>query len=226
MNCLKKIYFQITKGKNRLLSKAEALGRLVSCGFDILDYRSIDGIHYFIAKKVKEPAYDMSPSYGPLFKMRRVGKNGKIIGVYKFRTMHPYSEFLQEYVYEKNKLKEGGKLENDFRVTGWGYFMRKKWLDELPMLYNWIKGEVKLFGIRPISSHYFNLYDEELKEMRKRVKPGLIPPFYADLPKTFSEICDSEGKYLRAYQKNPIRTQWVYFWKVFSNIVIKGARSN
>ena len=66
---LKKIYFHVTKGKNRLLSKAEALGRLVSCGFDIIDYKEIDGIHYFAAMKIKEPAYDMSPSYGPLFKM-------------------------------------------------------------------------------------------------------------------------------------------------------------
>ena len=140
--------------------------------------------------------------------------------------MHPYSEFLQEYVYEKNNLKEGGKLENDFRVTGWGQFMRKTWLDELPMVYNWIRGEVKLFGVRPISSHYFSLYSEELKEMRKKAKPGLIPPFYADLPKTFSEICDSEERYLRACQKNPVRTQWIYFWKVFSNIVFKGVRSN
>jgi hypothetical protein len=133
---------------------------------------------------------------------------------------------LQEYVYEKNKLKEGGKLEDDFRVTGWGQFMRKTWLDELPMLYNWIRGEVKLFGIRPISSHYLSLYSEELKEMRKKVKPGLIPPFYADLPKTFSEICASEERYLQACQKNPIRTQWIYFWRAFSNIVFKGVRSN
>jgi hypothetical protein len=62
--------------------------------------------------------------------------------------------------------------------------------------------------------------------MRKKAKPGLVPPFYADLPKTFSEICDSEERYLQAYQKNPIRTQWIYFWKVFSNIVFKGVRSN
>ena len=104
--------------------------------------------------------------------------------------------------------------------------MRKTWLDELPMVYNWIRGEGKLFGVRPISSHYFSLYSEELKEMRKKAKPGLIPPFYADLPKTFSEICDSEERYLRACQKNPVRTQWIYFWKVFSNIVFKGVRNN
>lgn len=41
-------------------------------------------------------------------------------------------------------LQKGGKLENDFRMTTWGKFMRKLWLDELPMLYNWIKGDLRL----------------------------------------------------------------------------------
>jgi hypothetical protein len=209
-----------------ILSKSEILGRLCFCGFEIISEKEVDYNVYFLVRKVKTPSLEKSPTYGPLVKLNRIGLNGQLIKVYKFRTMHPYSEFLQEYVYEKNKLKEGGKLENDFRVTGWGQFMRKTWLDELPMLYNWIRGEVKLFGIRPISSHYLSLYSEKLKKMRKKVKPGLIPPFYADLPKTFSEICDSEERYLRACQKNPIRTQWIYFWRAFSNIVFKGVRSN
>lgn len=222
----RQIYFAITKGRNRSLSKSEVLGRLCFCGYEIISEEEVDYNVFFIARKVKTPSLDENPTFGPLVQLDRIGLNGQLIRVYKFRTMHPYSEFLQEYVYEKNNLKEGGKLENDFRVTGWGQFMRKTWLDELPMLYNWIRGEVKLFGIRPISNHYLSLYGEELKEMRKKVKPGLIPPFYADLPKTFSEICDSEERYLRACQKNPIRTQWVYFWKAFSNIVFKGVRSN
>jgi hypothetical protein len=222
----KEIYFAMTKGRNRILSKSEVLGRLCFCGFEIISEKEVDYNLYFIVRKAKMPSFVESPTYGPLVKLNRIGINGQLIKVYKFRTMHPYSEFLQEYVYEKNNLKEGGKLENDFRVTGWGQFMRKTWIDELPMLYNWFRGEVKLFGIRPISSQYFSLYSDKLKEMRKKAKPGLIPPFYADLPKTFSEICDSEERYLRAYQQNPIRTQWIYFWKVFSNIVFNGVRSN
>jgi len=222
----REIYFAITKGRNRILSRSEVLGRLCFCGFEIISEEEVDYNVYFLVRKAKLPSVEKNPTYGPLVKLNRVGLNGQLIRVYKFRTMHPYSEFLQEYVYEKNNLKEGGKLENDFRVTGWGQFMRKTWLDELPMVYNWIRGEVKLFGVRPISSHYLSLYSEELKEMRKKAKPGLIPPFYADLPKTFSEICESEERYLRACQKNPVRTQWIYFWKVFSNIVFKGVRSN
>jgi len=140
--------------------------------------------------------------------------------------MHPYSEYLQDYMYKRNGLREGGKFENDFRVTGWGKFMRKHWLDELPMIYNWIKGDLQLFGVRPLSAHYLSLYSNDLQEMRKKVKPGLIPPFYADLPKTFTEICESERRYIQAYIGNPIKTQWVYFGKAFYNIALKGVRSN
>ncbi len=57
------------------------------------------------------------------------------------------------------------------------------------------------------------------------VKPGLVPPFYADMPKTFDEICESERRYIQAYLKQPIKTQLVYFWKAFYNIAFKGARS-
>jgi lipopolysaccharide/colanic/teichoic acid biosynthesis glycosyltransferase len=110
-------------------------------------------------------------------------------------------------------------------VTTWGIIMRKFWLDELPTLYNWLKGELSLVGVRPLSFHYLSLYDTELQELRKKVKPGLIPPFYADLPNTFEEICASEKKYIERFLKHPARTQFIYFWKSFVNIVIKGARS-
>ena len=223
---IKRIYIAVTDGTNRTISGAEVLGRLCFCGFEIIAEKEIDYNSYFIARKVKIPSADTSPSYGPLIKMKRTGLNGNMITVYKFRTMYPYAEFLQDHVFKKNNLTEGGKIADDFRLTELGRFMRKIWLDELPMVYNWLRGEVKLFGVRPLSMQYLSLYTDELKEMRNRIKPGLIPPFYADLPKTLAEICDSEKKYIEAYLEKPMRTQWVYFWKVFSNIVIKGARSN
>ncbi|MCK4467345.1 MAG: sugar transferase, partial [Desulfobacterales bacterium] len=179
-----------------------------------------------IAQKVKTSSIDENPSYGPLVKFSRVGPNGNDLTVYKFRTMHPYSEYLQEYIYENNKLQQGGKFNNDFRVTTLGRIMRKTWIDELPMIYNWLKGELQMLGVRPLSLHYLSLYDVDLQELRKKVKPGLIPPFYADLPGTFDEICESERRYIEAFLAHPVKTQWVYFWKAFYNIVIKGARSS
>jgi hypothetical protein len=104
--------------------------------------------------------------------------------------------------------------------------MRKIWLDELPMLYNWIKGDLKLFGVRPLSRQYLSLYSQELQELRKKVKPDLIPPFYADLPETLEEIKESEKRYLQSYLKEPFKTQCTYLYKAFVNIIIKGARSH
>jgi len=226
LSVTQKLYFAITKGKNRAISCAETLGRLCFCGFKIVAEREIGDDLYFIAQKVKTSCIDESPSYGPLVKFSRAGSNGKIINAYKFRTMHPYSEYLQEYIYEMNKLQQGGKFKNDFRVTTIGKFMRRTWLDELPMLYNWIKGELRLVGVRPLSYQYFNLYPGDLQKLRKKVVPGVIPPFYADMPVTFDEICESERRYIQAYLKHPLKTQWVYFWKAFYNITIRGVRSS
>lgn len=221
----KKIYFALTKGRNRLISRAEILGRLYFCGFRAVAERVIDGRYYFIAQEVKTPSQNPNPTYGPLVLLKRTGAGNRPITVYKFRTMHPYSEYLQDYIYERNLLEEGGKFKDDFRVTEWGRFMRRFWLDELPMFYNWFKGDLKLVGVRPLSRQYLGLYTDELRELRGRVKPGLVPPFYADMPATLEEIMASEERYIRAYLEHPFATQWRYFWKSFYNIFFKKARS-
>ncbi|NDY74119.1 sugar transferase [Desulfobacter hydrogenophilus] len=222
---VQKVYFAVTKGKNRVISQAEVLGRLCFCGFEIVATENISNRLHFIARKVKTSSLDRSPTYGPLVALKRSGFGGGVVNTYKFRTMHPYSEYLQQYMYDLNGLQKGGKIENDFRMTTWGKVMRKLWIDELPMFYNWFKGDFGLVGVRPLSFQYLSLYDADLQELRKKVRPGLIPPFYADLPETFEEICDSERRYIRAFLDRPIRTQIVYFWKSFVNIAIKGARS-
>jgi len=58
----KKIYFFITKGRNRVLTRAEAFGRLYSCAFEVIDETEINNKLYFVAKKIKEPAFDDNPS--------------------------------------------------------------------------------------------------------------------------------------------------------------------
>jgi lipopolysaccharide/colanic/teichoic acid biosynthesis glycosyltransferase/CheY-like chemotaxis protein len=221
----KSIYFLLTQGHNRVLSKPEILGRLYSCGFEVMKEQLIDNMFYFVVKKVKNPVFDPNPTYGPVIKIRRNGKDGKIIKVYKFRTMHPYSEYLQEYMYRENKLASGGKFRNDFRVTTLGRFLRKFWLDELPMIYNLLKGDIKLVGVRPLSKQYFSLYPDDFKKIRIKYKPGLIPPFYKDLPKTFEEIIASEKEYIRQFEIHPIRTDIKYFFSAFYNILFKKARS-
>jgi lipopolysaccharide/colanic/teichoic acid biosynthesis glycosyltransferase len=221
----KKLYFLLTRGENRVLSKAETFGRLYSCGFEILDEVVIAKGLYFVAIKVKAPLFPQNPSYGPLIGLERIGKGGKTIKVYKMRTMHPFAEYLQDYIYVRGGLQEGGKFRNDFRVTTIGRIMRKFWLDELPMVINFFKGELKIVGVRPLSRQYFKLYTNELQRLRINNKPGLIPPFYVDNPVTLEEIMDSELRYLKAYQKHPLRTDWKYFWKAIFNIVFKKFRS-
>ncbi len=223
---LKKAYFFVTKGKDRLVSKAEVLGRLVSCGFEIVDYESIGDLNYFAAKKVKDPSYDMNPSYGPLFKMQRVGKNGNIIGVYKLRTMHPYSEYLQDYVLKLNGYAESGKPANDFRLVPWGKSLRRFWIDELPQLINVLKGELKLVGVRPVSQRYFQDIPEDIQKLRLTQKPGCIPPYVALNRKgSVESVLQAEKEYLEEKIKNPYFTDTKYFFKAIYNIVFKNKRS-
>ena len=222
-----RLYFDITEGKNRVLSKAEVMGRLCYCGFEILDERKKGDLNYVVARRKFRPEITVRRLYGILVKLNRVGKNGKLFKVYKFRTMHPYSEFLQAYIYERYSLQEGGKFNHDIRVTTLGRLMRRYWVDELPMLINLIKGNMKLVGVRPISQHYFSLYSKELQEKRTHHKPGLLPPFYADMPKTLEEIEASEMRYLiMCEQRGTLTTDFIYFWKIIHTIVFKHAHSN
>jgi len=140
--------------------------------------------------------------------------------------MVPYSEYIQDYVYDHNKLKEGGKFNEDFRITRLGSIMREMWIDEIPMIWNMFKGEIQLVGVRPLSPHYLSLYDKDLQELRSTVKPGLLPPFYADMPRTLKEIMDSERRYLEQYKKHPFKTNFRYFFKITRNIIFHGKRSS
>jgi len=222
---IRKIYFAITRGKGRLISKAEVLGRLVSCGFEIDDIRSLDKVHMFIVKKVGDPI-KVKASYGPLFKMNRVGKNGKIIGVYKFRTMHPYSEFIQSYLIKTNGYGANGKIQDDFRMSRWSRIMRKYWIDEIPQILNVLKGDMKLVGVRPVSEVYFQDLPEELKQKRSRFKPGCIPPYVAFNEKSnLQSVLECEAKYLEMKTKNPYFTDTKLFFKAIFNIIFKGKRS-
>ncbi len=148
-----------------------------------------------------------------------------MIKVYKLRTMHPYSEFIQDYIYKQHDLKDSGKFKDDFRITSWGAVCRTIWLDEFPMFINLFKGNMKLVGVRPLSRHYFELYNKGLQERRIKYKPGLIPPYYADMPSDLSAIQASENKYLDSYDRHPFRTDFRYFWKSWWNILFKHARS-
>jgi lipopolysaccharide/colanic/teichoic acid biosynthesis glycosyltransferase len=109
-----------------------------------------------------------------LYAHRRIGKGGKIIHVYKFRTMNDDKRPLED-VLTKEQLEEyknSFKITNDPRVTKFGKFLRRTSIDELPQLYNIIKGDMSIVGPRPIILDELKLYKDN-KELLLSVRPGL-----------------------------------------------------
>ena len=114
-------------------------------------------------------------SKGPvIFVHNRVGKNGKKIGIYKFRSMVMNAEELIEKFTpeQKEEFKKNFKLKNDPRITKIGKFLRKTSLDELPQLFNILKGDLSIVGPRPIIEVETKIYGK-YKDMLLSVKPGL-----------------------------------------------------
>ncbi len=222
-----RLHYDLGGGTHRTLSKAEVLGRLYYCGFEVDDIVPMGHIDYVFAHRHSQPyPQEQIKVYGPLIKLPRVCENKQIKYFYKFRTMHPYSEYIQKYVFDKRGgMNIADKAQDDFRITHWGAILRRYWLDELPMLINWLRRDVKLVGIRPLSQAMFDTYPEELQAKRTKTKPGLIPPFYIDHPETFEELYASENKYLDEYFRHPIRTDWRYFWKTIYSILFKRMHS-
>ena len=225
LSLTRRMYFALSGGKDRVFSRAEIHGRLVFAGFEVTQSAERDGLVHFQARKRGNPAGDPPPSQGPILRMERVGRNGPIIRGFKIRTMHPYAEHLQPHLYEHNRLEANGKFGSDYRVTTLGRLLRRYWLDELPMVVNVLKADLKLVGVRPLSRHYLSLYPPELVEWRSRHTPGLIPPFYADLPSGFDAILESERRYLARYERQPLRTDLSYLCRIVVNIAFRGARS-
>jgi|SRR5690554_2847295 len=105
---------------------------------------------------------------GVFFIQTRVGKNFKPFGLFKFRTMRPFSE-------KEGRLTVGN---NDPRITRVGKYLRKYKLDELPQLFNVVNGTMNLVGPRPEVPEYVEFYTEEQRKVLS-VKPGITD--YASL---------------------------------------------
>ncbi|MDT2865911.1 sugar transferase [Vagococcus carniphilus] len=111
-----------------------------------------------------------------IFKQNRIGHQGKIFQIYKFRTMYKNAEKQlkkDESLYEKYK-NNGYKLSKneDFRITRVGKFLRKTSLDELPQFFNVLKGNMSLVGPRPIVEAELDEYGTS-SCLFTRMKPGL-----------------------------------------------------
>jgi lipopolysaccharide/colanic/teichoic acid biosynthesis glycosyltransferase len=166
-------------------------------------------------------------SEGFILKMNRLGKNGIPFRVYKLRTMHPYSEFLHEYMIINHGFNAKGKINNDFRMAQWGKSLRRFWLDEIPQLFNLLKGDLKLVGVRPVSESYFKSLPKEIQLMRINHKPGCIPPYVAlNVGTTKEDVLTAECVYMEQRDKSPFLTDLRFFFSALYRIVFKGKRSS
>lgn len=116
----------------------------------------------------------MDDSHGSfLYSQIRVGKNGKPFRMYKFRSMHVNADEMLKELYPYNEMDGPTfKMKNDPRVTKVGKWLRKTCIDELPQLWNVIRGEMSLVGPRPALPEevkYYNTYQKK----RLSVMPGL-----------------------------------------------------
>ena len=112
---------------------------------------------------------------GPiLYRAQRVGRGGKPITVYKFRSMRMHADRLEDMLTpeELEEYKKNYKLEHDPRVTKVGAFLRKTSLDELPQLFNILAGTLSLVGPRPVLQEETELYGDK-RALLLSCKPGL-----------------------------------------------------
>ena len=114
-----------------------------------------------------------SPGASPVFSQLRVGRNGKLFRLYKFRSMCPNAESKLNDLLQDNEM-DGPvfKMKDDPRITRVGHFIRKTSIDELPQLVNILKGDMSIVGTRPPLISETNLYELHHKA-RLAIKPGI-----------------------------------------------------
>lgn len=140
-------------------------------------------------------------SSGPVFfSQKRVGVKGKEFAFYKFRSMVVNAEELRQQLDEFNEVKDGVifKMKNDPRITPIGRFLRKYSLDELPQLFNVLKGDMSIVGPRPpLMSEVTQYHHEQM--MRLKVRPGLtgLPQIRGRSNLPFSEWVKWDLWYIR-----------------------------
>jgi Undecaprenyl-phosphate galactose phosphotransferase WbaP len=143
-------------------------------------------------------------SRGPIFyRDQRLGRDGKLFSCIKFRTMVPDAEaLLQRMLKEDDEMREEylkyHKLRNDPRVTRIGRFLRKTSLDELPQLWNVVRGEMSLVGPRP----YLPRESQDIGATQReilRVTPGITGPWQVSgrTHTSFSERVGMDAYYVR-----------------------------
>lgn len=140
-----------------------------------------------------------SDGHNPVYKQRRIGRDGKVFNIYKIRTMvNDADQQLEDYLQANPECRAEWdahqKLVFDPRITRFGRFLRKSSLDELPQLWNVIRGDMSLVGPRPMMVHQMALYPgRAYYEMR----PGITGPWQVSdrNRSTFAERANFDADY-------------------------------
>ena len=141
-----------------------------------------------------------SPGAGPIFVQTRVGRDGKLFRFYKFRSMQPDAEQKLDELLQYNEMDGPAfKMRDDPRITRVGRIIRKYSIDELPQLWNVLRGEMSLVGPRPGLPREVELYDDHARQ-RLLITPGLtcywqIRPYRNRL--SFDEWVDLDIQYIK-----------------------------
>lgn len=144
--------------------------------------------------------YIDDPKGSPIFSQIRCGRNGKQFKFYKFRSMCVDAEAKLDQLLQQNEMDGPAfKIKDDPRITRVGKFIRKTSLDELPQLFNILKGDMSIVGPRPPLPREVEQYDAYQRQ-RLYVTPGLtcywqIQPHRNDL--TFEEWMELDIKYMK-----------------------------
>ena len=160
-----------------------------------------------------------SPGAGPIFTQTRVGRDGKTFKFYKFRSMCPNAEEKLSGLLKHNEM-EGPvfKIKDDPRITRVGKFIRKTSIDELPQLFNVLKGEMSIVGPRPALVREVEQYDAYARQ-RLLVTPGLtciwqVQPQRNEL--SFEQWLEMDIQYIR---QRSFLTDWKIIFKTFGAVL-------
>ena len=160
-----------------------------------------------------------SPGASPIFSQMRNGRNGKEFKFYKFRSMCPNADKMLDDLLDQNEM-EGPvfKIKDDPRITRVGKFIRKTSIDELPQLFNILKGDMSIVGPRPALPREVEQYSD-YERQRLYVTPGLtcywqIQPERNTL--TFEQWLELDLKYI---QERSFTTDWKIIFKTFGAVL-------
>ena len=157
--------------------------------------------------------YIDDPKGSPIFSQIRCGRDGKEFKFYKFRSMCVNAEEKLKELLDQNEMEGPAfKIKEDPRITRVGKFLRKTSLDELPQLWNILKGDMTIVGPRPALPREVEMYDDYLKQ-RLYVTPGLtcywqIQPHRNKL--TFDEWMELDIRYI---QERSFLVDWKIIFK-------------